>query len=301
MREVVSVSLGSSKRDHQVEVELLGEKFNISRVGTNGSFKKAFELLKELDGKVDAIGLGGIDIFLRAGDQSYEILDGLILCSVVRETPVVDGSGLKNTLEREVVNYLKEELNLSLCDKTVLMTSAVDRFGMAEALTDSGCKMIFGDLIFGLKIPIPIRSYSTFIKLAQILLPFVTKMPFSILYPTGTKQDGKVKSRYQKYYKEADIIAGDYLYIKRYIPDDMTEKIILTNTVTQEDIEDLKNRGVQMVITTTPEFQGRSFGTNVLEAAFVVLLDKPWQEITPEEYINLFKKLNFKPRIEKLN
>lgn len=35
MKQVVSVSLGSSKRDHKVEAEFLGEKFVIERIGTS--------------------------------------------------------------------------------------------------------------------------------------------------------------------------------------------------------------------------------------------------------------------------
>lgn len=64
MKRVVSVSLGSARRDHRVQVELLGEPFEIARRGTDGDFDRAVGLLKELDGKVDAIGLGGIDVFL---------------------------------------------------------------------------------------------------------------------------------------------------------------------------------------------------------------------------------------------
>ncbi|MHB1611436.1 MAG: hypothetical protein ACYCT0_07080, partial [Sulfobacillus sp.] len=48
-------------------------------------------------------------------------------------------------------------------------------------------------------------------------------------------------------------------------------KIILTNTTTQEDRESLKNRGVRLVVTTTPVLSGRSFGTNVIEAALVAV------------------------------
>lgn len=297
MKEIVSTSLGSSQRDHQVELELLGDKFIIQRIGTDGDFKKAAAILKDLDGKVDAIGLGGIDIYLTDGEKNYTIRDGEKLQDLVRRTPVVDGSKLKNALERETIRYLVEELNLELANKTALMVSAVDRFGMAEALVTAGCKMIFGDLIFGLKIPIPIRSISNFMTIAHILLPVVTKLPFQMLYPTGQEQDKEPQDKYHKYYDEADIIAGDYLYIKRYMPSDMNGKWIITNTITKSDIQDLAKRGVELLVTSTPEFEGRSFGTNVIEAVLVSLLDKPWEAVDPSEYLDLLEKLDFKPRV----
>lgn len=301
MKEIVSVSLGSSKRDHEVEVELLGEKFRIRRLGTDGSFEKAIQMLKELDGKVDAFGLGGIDLYLWLGQHKYPIRDALKLKRAAHKTPIVDGSGLKNTLEREVVRYLTREAGYSLRGKTVLMTSAVDRFGMAESLHTAGCKMIFGDLIFGLHIPIPIRSYATFKVLAAMLLPVVTKMPFTILYPTGSKQEKESEEKFGRYYRQVEVIAGDFLFIRRYMPKRMRGKWILTNTVTTDDVEDLKKRGVELLVTTTPEFEGRSFGTNVMEATLIAILGKPWEEVKPEEYLSLLKKLGFKPRVEKLN
>lgn len=301
MREVVSISLGSSKRDHEAKVNLLGEEFRIRRVGTDGDFNKAIQMLKELDGKVDAIGLGGIDLYLCWGHKKYLIKDAEKLANAVKKTPVVDGSGLKNSLEREVVQYLQKDAGFDLKGKTVLMVSAVDRFGMAEALAGAGCKMIFGDLLFGLHIPVVIRNYSAFNVLAAILLPIVTRMPFEMLYPTGSKQEKAPDPKYAKYYQQADIIAGDFLFIRKYMPDDMKDKWILTNTVTEKDVQDLKKRGVEYLITTTPELKGRSFGTNVMEAAMIALLRKRWDEVRPDDYLNLLKRLSFKPRIEKLN
>ncbi len=301
MRKIVSASLGSSTRDHQVDVELLGEEFNIRRVGADGDFDKIAGMLRDLDGNVDAIGLGGIDIFLTDGTKQYAIRDEAKLQAMVKSTPVVDGSKLKNALERETVRYLVEELKLPLRDKTVLMVSGVDRFGMAEALATAGCRMIFGDLIFGLKIPLPIRSISTFKNIAHALLPLVTKLPFQMLYPVGDEQDRAPRAQFQKHYAEADIIAGDYLYIRRYMPREMRGKWIITNTITVSDLDDLEERGVELLVTSTPEFSGRSFGTNVIEAVLVCLLDKPWEAVDPSEYTVLLKKLGFRPRVIRLN
>ena len=37
MKRVVSVSIGSSKRDNQAIVKLCGEEFSIERIGTDGA------------------------------------------------------------------------------------------------------------------------------------------------------------------------------------------------------------------------------------------------------------------------
>ncbi|RKO67717.1 quinate 5-dehydrogenase [Desulfofundulus salinus] len=299
MKRVVSVSLGSSRRDHRVEVELLGERFEISRRGTDGDFDRAIQLLKELDGKVDAIGLGGIDVYLYAGKTRYVVRDGKKLMDAVQKTPVVDGSGLKNTLERETVYYLREHTDLLPPGTRVLMVSAVDRFGMAEAFAELGCDLTFGDLIFAAGIPYPIRTVKELEELAARLLPEMSKLPFHMLYPTGKKQEAQDEEKVSKfghYYREAQVIAGDYHLVRRYMPQ-LDGQTIITNTTTADDVAFLKEKGAGCLVTTTPEFQGRSFGTNVMEAVLVALLQKTWEQITPRDYLDLLRRLDFKPRM----
>ena len=45
MKHIVSVSLGSSTRDHQVRMELLGEEYLIERIGMDGDMTKMRETI----------------------------------------------------------------------------------------------------------------------------------------------------------------------------------------------------------------------------------------------------------------
>jgi len=301
VKTVVSVSLGSSTRDHQAVVNLLGEDFDISRVGTDGKLDAAIAKVRELDGKVDAIGLGGIDVYLYAGKHRYALRDGLRLLEAAKTTPVVDGSGLKNTLEREAVRYMQEDLGISLKGKHVLMVSALDRFGMAQALVDAGADVLFGDFIFALDLDKPVKGLHEFEEMAEKYLPDACKLPFQFFYPTGKKQEKPPEPKYPQYYHDADIIAGDFHFMRQFMPDDLNGKIVLTNTVTEKDVDELRKRGVKMLITTTPDLQGRSFGTNVVEAALLALLGKKWDEVTPGDYEGVLHELHLKPRVIDLN
>ncbi|HZZ00826.1 MAG TPA: hypothetical protein VFE36_14775 [Candidatus Baltobacteraceae bacterium] len=301
MKRVVSVSLGSSTRDHSARVNLMGEDFDISRVGTDGKLDAAIAKVKELDGHVDAIGLGGIDVYLYAGKHRYALRDGLRLLEAAKVTPAVDGSGLKNTLEREAVRFMQDDLGVDLRGKHVLMVSALDRFGMAQTLVDAGADVLFGDFIFALDLDKPVRGLHEFEELAEKYLPDACKLPFQFFYPTGKKQDKPPEPKYPQYYEEAEIIAGDFHFMRQFMPDRLDGKIVLTNTVTPANLDELKARGVKMLVTTTPDFGGRSFGTNVIEAALLALLGKKWSEVTPEDYERLLHELNLKPRVVSLN
>ena len=300
MKHVLSVSIGSSKRNHKIEMEILGENFIIERVGTDGDIKKAIAIIEEKDGKVSAFGKGGIDLYVSIGNKRYTIKDAVPIAQAAKISPIVDGSGLKNTLERKVIDYLIKQKITDFKSKKVLLVSGMDRFGMAESLEQAECDLVLGDLIFALGLPIPLKSLKSLNIVASIIAPVVCKLPFSLLYPTGKKQE-KIDLRYKKYYDEADVIAGDYLFIKRHMPPEIPGKIILTNTVTADDVAMLSERGASMLITTTPELGGRSFGTNVMEGVLVSLSKKPYKSLTPTDYDELLDKIGFTPRIEKLN
>lgn len=298
MKHVVSVSLGSSTRDHSVATRILDEDFLIERIGTDGNLVKAIEIVKAMDGKVHAFGMGGIDLYIYAGRNRFVLKDAKRIADAAKITPIVDGSGLKNTLERRAVSFLVNEKIIDLVDKNVFLVCGVDRFGMAEALVENGAKVTFGDLIFSLNIPVLIKSLNTLATVGRMLGPVISQLPFEYLYPTGAKQD-VISDKYSKYYKRNDIIAGDFLYIKKYLPKDVKGKIIITNTVTEADIDLLTKRGVSMLITTTPEFNGRSFGTNVMEAVLIALLEKPLNKITEQDYNHILDTVQFNPRIVK--
>lgn len=297
MKKIVSVSLGSSSRDHRTVVTLMGEEFEISREGTDGKLDAAIAKVRALDGRVDAIGLGGIDIYLYAGRHRYALRDGLRLLQAATTTPVVDGSGLKNTLEREAVDFLRNELGIDLRGRKVLMVSALDRFGMAQALVDAGADVLFGDFIFALDKDLPVRDLATFEQMAEKYLPDACKLPFQFFYPTGKKQDKPPEPKYPQYYREADIIAGDFHFMRQFMPERLDGKLVLTNTVTQRDVDDLAARGVATLVTTTPDFGGRSFGTNVIEAALLALLSKRWSEVTAADYERVLRELHLHPRV----
>ncbi|MFA0741190.1 MAG: hypothetical protein DFNUSKGM_001300 [Candidatus Fervidibacter sacchari] len=306
MKRVVSVSLGSSKRDKKVEAEFFGERFLIERVGTDGDLRKFADLLQQLDGKVDALCFGGMDIWVRCGKRKYALREALKLAQLVKQTPVVDGSGLKDTMEREAIHWLQREGVIDFRRRKVLLVSAIDRFGMAEELWALGADLRVGDLAFGLGIPVLIKSQRLYELLGAMFLPLLTKLPISWLYPTGKEQE-RIIPKFEPFYRWAEVIAGDFLLIRKHLPAPcplspvpLLGKVVLTNTTTPEDVELLRSLGVSLLITTTPELNGRTFGTNVMEGVIVAHLQRRPEELSREDYLRALKDLGWKPTVRKL-
>ncbi len=298
MKRAVSVSLGSSARDKKVVVTFKGQPVSVERIGTDGDVDEFRRLFTELDGQVDALGVGGVDVYLRLDEREYPLHAVIKLLRDVRQTPVVDGRGLKHTLERRVFELAAPMLDEPPRFRRAFVPVAVDRQGLAEAVAEVSDEIVIGDLMIALGIPIPLRGIPSYRRAARLLLPFISYFPMSLLfYGSG---DEPTQPRYHRYYENADLLAGDFLFMKKYMPDDLTGKTILTNTTTEENIELLRTRGARQVITTTPRYEGRSFGTNMMEAALTACAGKG-RALTDAELNELIDELDLRPSVQQLN
>jgi hypothetical protein len=301
MKRAVSISIGSSKRDKVVEVTLLGEKVSIERIGTDGDMEAAARKYQELDGAVDAFGVGGADLGLMVDGKWYPLYSVQPMVRFVKKTPLVDGAGLKNTLENRAAPFLEIKIKdyLDKAGRKVFVVSGADRWGMTKSFVDAGYECIFGDLMFGLGMPIALHTAGQLKALAAILMPVAGRLPFAWVYPTGEKQEKRIP-KWEKYYRWATVVAGDCHYIKRHMPDDMNGKVVVTNTTTPEDVELFHHCGVKYLVTTTPVLDGRSFGTNMMEAALIAVSGKG-RPLTRDELNEMLDKLDFGIQSQELN
>jgi hypothetical protein len=298
VKRAVSISIGSSKRDKAVEVQLLGETVRIERIGTDGDMEKAAQLYRELDGKVDAFGVGGADLGVLIDRKWYPLFSVRPMVRFVQRTPLVDGAGLKNTLEVRLAPFLERHIGPSIQPRRALVTSGADRWGMAMSFLDAGYECVFGDMMFALGIPLPIRSKRGLKILGALIMPIAGRLPFEWIYPTGEKQEVRTP-KYGEYYAWGKVIAGDAHFIKRYMPDRLDDKIIVTNTTTTEDVALFRQSGARYLITSTPILDGRSFGTNMMEAALVAASGKG-RPLTHAELSELLERLHMEPQLTDL-
>lgn len=301
MKRAVSISIGSSRRNKAVEVELLGERVCIERIGTDGDMEKAAQLYRELDGKVDAFGVGGADLGVLVAEKWYPLYSVHKMVRFVEKTPLVDGAGLKNTLERRIAPFIDKKIGSYIHAKgrKAFITLGVDRWGMSKSFLDAGYECTFGDMMFGLGIPFTVHSEKSLKRLAAMLMPLAGRLPFNWVYPTGEKQEKRIP-KWEKHYRWGTVIAGDCHYVKRHMPDNMHGKVIATNTTTTADVKLFRELGVKYLFTSTPVLDGRSFGTNMMEAALIAVSGKG-RKLTLEELDQMLNDLGFEPGMQELN
>ena len=84
------------------------------------------------------------------------------------------------------------------------------------------------------------------------------------------------------------------------MPDTMQGKIIVTNTTTPADVELFQKVGVKYLMTTTPVLEGRSFGTNMMEAALIAASGKG-RVLNRDELNEMLDRLHFTPQLQEIN
>jgi hypothetical protein len=294
---VLGISLGPSSRDHEVALELLGQPVRLVRRGTDGSLERALELCREYDGVAEAIGIGGTDIFLDVAGRRYPIRDGQRMAAAVTRSALGDGNRVKTLLQRQAVQALVDA-GIPLRGRPALITAATDRWSLAEALREAGCVLTYADLMVGLGVPLPLRSPRTVQGLARLVLPVLLRLPTRFFYPSGESTQGEPSAALARQLDRVEIIGGDFLQIQANLPRRLDGKVIVTNTTTARDVEDLRARGLRALVTSTPRLEGRSFGTNVMEALALAMVDKPRGEVSDDDLAEVLRAIPIRPEVE---
>jgi hypothetical protein len=145
-----------------------------------------------------------------------------------------------------------------------------------------------------LGLPLPVYGIPAFKRIARIMLPIVSYFPMDMLFYGSDGAEHKPK--YVQYFEGSDLLAGDYLFMRKYMPARLDGKTVLTNTTTEENIELFRSRGVKTVITSTPRYEGRSFGTNMMEAVLTAYAGKG-RRLTDAELNGLIDEVRLRPEV----
>lgn len=297
MLQVVSVSLGSPARDHEAEVEVAGRRFLVRRIGTGGDVTAAARLVRALDGRVAAIGLGGINLALSVGERRYPLPQGAYLAAQARTTPIADGARWKAVVEPVAVAVLARR-GLVLRGRTALVSSVLDRDPLARALQGQGCRVLAGDALFALGLPFLFPSLRAFAVAARLTMPILRRVPIQCLYPLDGRE--RVAGAPPRLFRAVDLLAGDFPLLRRRLPDDLRGKALIASTLTPADRDLLRDRGLARLATLVPSLGGRGFGANVWEAMVAAVTGRRPGQV-PATHFLAFWRAAGGPGLEMLN
>jgi len=301
MKNVLVLDL--SQGNDQMEISFRDEKVLIQRIGCSGSPELVRAQIAAHDGKVDAIGLDGYPFHLKLGRHTADHTEGASLRQAARTTPVVDGSGLRAGLERWGVTLADRMQPGIFAQKRILMVPGVNHEGLASALSRRGSEIRYADPVVYFALPdFPGAGRpQTLDRAAALTLEQLKDAPFRRIKP----QPGVPGSpRSPKPFQWADVLAGDIGAIRRYAPENLKHKIVVTDAATEEDLEDLRQRGVAVAITLLRPLESslplRGSSAAMVEAILVALRPDPTTPLNENTYLDLIAGVEWKPDIRVL-
>ncbi|HRI18170.1 MAG TPA: dehydrogenase, partial [Burkholderiaceae bacterium] len=148
MKNVVTVSLGSSKQDYAFETDFLGQHFSVKRFGSDDDTGKAWELLRRHQANADAMGLGEVGDHFQVGLSTVVNKETRRLLNVVTRVPVTTGATLRRLLQVRAVRHVQKELGHYFNNNIVLFLSGMRNYELAVALSDYTRNLNFADALF---------------------------------------------------------------------------------------------------------------------------------------------------------
>jgi predicted amino acid dehydrogenase len=283
---------------HTTIVNLLGKTITLMHQGCEQSLDVMARKIEEMDGQVMAIALQGMARSLRLGKERENHVEAEKLFSIAKSTPVVDGSGVRSAMERWAVRLAADAEPGIFARKRVLMVPGLNHGGLAQALEQYTEELRYADPVIYFNLPaVPLVGHSeTLDTAAGPTLDQLKGEPFNRLFPrAGTPN----RPRSPKPFEWADVLAGDMGAIRRYTPDKLKRKIIVTEQAGEEDVADLAERGAMAVITTMPPLDQplSQLGAAAFEACLVAIRPNADTPLTENTYLNLMAEMDWTPGI----
>jgi predicted amino acid dehydrogenase len=301
MKQILVIHTGEG--GETANYSFMGHNLSVRRVGCGGVPERARALIQENDGRVDAIALEGMPAALELGAARRPHELGATLAPVATQTTVVDGSGIRAGLERWGVILADRAQPGIFAQKRVLMVPGLNHNGLAQALERRAVDLRYADPMVYFNLPaVPlVGSRGTLDQAAGPTLDQLKDAAFDRLLPLpGVSPEPRDAGAFDW----ADILAGDIGVIRRHAPAELKRKTVVVEWATEEDLADLRQRGVNIIVTMMPALDGRGelgrWSAATIEAIMVALRANADTPLSEDTYLDLMADLDWMPAVRYL-
>ena len=303
VKEVIGISLGPAEEDYAFESEFMKQRFMIRRFGTDGNHQEAARLLLEWDGKADAIGLSGVS-FPRTVGRRYlagRQRDRLEMLAAEIGTPFTIGNALRNVASEWAIRHIQFKFGNYFDNARVLFLSGMGQYRLAKVLSEFTQNLTFADPIIDHGIPKFLNSLDDLERYANGIHDVLKWVPGKRTATSRMPVEALNAYLLRQAMRKAHIVVIPYhnfhTYLKAASLEELGGKIVITTAAYDDRVAMLRDRGVDVIIDTTPKVLARVVGLSVLEALILAALGKHQDEISDDDLLEIISEQRMDPRV----
>jgi len=298
VKHIIQISLGPSLDDNEFETEFQGRNFHIQRFGTDGDFKHASDLLLKWNKKADAIALGSVGRRITPNKD----LNRLLELGAKLQTPVTTGDTLRAVGHEWSLRHIQFQFGGNYFNNAcVLFFCGVTGRSIAKVMAEYTQNMLFADPLLENGIPKFIKNLKDLALYVDHLRSAITWIPGKNIVADSEPVRALIDYRMRQAIEKSRILVVPHRYFYKYLDpfslEDLNGKTVITSTAFDDRVEYLKDKGVDVIIDTTPKLLKHIAGVSVLEAMLIVAMDVPQGEERDDALLEIISTMKMEPRI----
>jgi len=295
MKNVVSISLGSSSQDFEFTTRFLGKQLSVRRIGTDGKKAKAERLLKQWEKQADVIGIGLARDNYSVGPRRFVDKEAAQMKSLVTRVPVTTGSRLGEIFLEWAVRHTQIRLGHYFDNALVLFFSGLSSYKLATTMAEYTDNLQFADPLLQLGVPKLLTSLDALSLYASGAHYFAEWEPPQLIPEDLMRQWTRFVLRREM--AKATVIVAPVHELDEFGPEELAGKTIITSGMNGERTTAFADKGVMMVVDGAPVMAGHVLGPNLLDAMIVAATGKDPDDILEDDYLAIITEAGMEPRI----
>lgn len=295
MKNVIGISLGAKSQDFEFRTRFLGQDLHVRRLGTDGSAAKAARLIKQWDGKADAMGLGLAKDEARLVARRRGEADAARLVALAHQTPVSTGARLADLFLEWAVRHTQNALGRYFDNARVLFFSGMAHHKLAMSMAEYTQNLQFADPLLQLGVPKLLTSIDALGLYAQGAHVVSDWAPPRLL-PGPLLQQWSMHVL-RRALAKANVVVARVHELDGFGLEELAGKTVVTTTVNDERLARFRDKGVHLVIDGAPLVEGHAVDPSLLDAMIQAATGKAPDELLEDDYLDILAGQSLEPRL----
>jgi predicted amino acid dehydrogenase len=291
---VVNISLTGSERDYDVEVTLFDRPFRILRIGTNGDVDVARKLVRTWGAEASAIAVTGAREARASGLYDGELAAIEKVMAATDAVPVTDGHALTDVLQEWAVRSVQGELPGYFTNARTVVLGGANHARTTRILREYTDNLEFADPLQRLHVPALLDLNPALGLAADVGSWSLHHLPHAVRAEIEAPGQALGHLLARKAAREADVVVATYDELTGFGLEDLAGKTLVTSAMSAERLAELGDRGVDMVLDTTPQPFDVTVTAAVLEA---MMLATGSGRLTDDDLLDMIVSAGLEPRV----